>query len=388
MHIIREFKLCNLFICLIFLSVISADSYAKDNKKHDYEALGIAFTSAIEQRDTLAMANLFDVEAFAEKTAGYVFTRQSDIDDYKTGFLSNYPERSMFMDQIMGQLFKEQFSVKYLRVVNGRPLIRYDYALGGHEYMYLIPKKGSDETLLADDMLFLTRGKTSSKSVAEVVQMAIKPSSSVFKRLFDVKEVNTDIVESITRVVSLITESKYQQAYDLLESLPEEIKTSRFVVDTGVQLSGHINDTEYQKQLANLEKYYGDDPTTSFTLIDYHFLKQDFAKAVKAVNVLQKNLGNDGALESLIASIYFESGDLDIAKKHARKAIDIESDFEDAYWVLVNTTNAAKSYDETVAVLDMLQQNFGYQFTVEDFTVEPVYTELVASKAFNDWIKN
>ena len=168
--------------------------------------------------------------------------------------------------------------------------------------------------------------------------------------------------------------------------MPERIQNTRFMIDTAIQLAGHINDQEYQKQLEKLEKYYGDDPTTSFALIDYHFLKQDFTKALKAINVLQNNLGNDAALESLVATVYFESGEMELAKQHALKAISLEDDFENAYWILANSTNATQSYAETVEALGQLEAIFGYEFALEHLTVEPAYAGLIESKVFLDWI--
>lgn len=371
---------------LLFLTVCFSSQVTASDEELGPEALGIAFVNATAKRDTATMGNLFNYEAFVEKTASLVFTDDGDITDFKRGFLSNIPTSSAFMDQVMSELFKEQFIVKYLDVVDGRPLIRFDYVSGGHEYLFLLPQKTNSKSSVADDLFFLSRGKAYSKVVADVSQMAIKPSASVLKRLFDMKDIDTKLTQSVSHIMELTAESKYQEAYDQLGMLPEDVKRSRFMLDTAVQLSGHLSDDEYEKQLGRLEKHYGNDPTTSFSLIDYHFLKKDFAKAVKAVGVMQLNLGNDAALESLVASIYFEAGEIALAKQHAMKAIEIESDFENAYWILVNTTNSTKTYDETVAALEDLQSLFGYEFTAEDFAAEPSYAELTNSKVFNEWL--
>ena len=370
---------------VFFILLFTAQAHSA-NAESEAEAFGVSFTNATINRDTTAMAELFDLNAFTDKAANLAFTKQSDINDFKEGFLSNFEMPAVFMDQIMNELFKNQFNTKYLGVVDGRPLIRFDYESGGHEYMFLLLKQGVSKPVIAEDLFFLTNGKVYSKVIAGVVQMAIKPSESMLKRLFDIKDINTDITESISQIMKLVSENSYQQAYDLLEALPEEVKTTRYIIDIGVQISGAINDDLYEEQLSRLDKYYGNDPSTSFSLIDYHFLKKDYAKAVKTVGVLQRNLGNDAALESMVASIYFESGDMVLAKQHVLKAIEIETDFENSYWILANITNATKSYDETVAALTQLEKNFGYEFTSDDIAREPSYDQLIKSQAFKDWI--
>ena len=388
MDIFTKPNTTNSLLCfLVFLTFLFSSQAHSANNKSDSEALGIAFTHAAVNRDTNAMAKLFDLDAFAEKTANLAFTKQKDISDFKGGFLSNFETQAVFMDQIMNELFKEQFGAKYLRVVDGRPLIRFDYDSGGYEYMFLLPKQGATKTVLAEDLFFLTNGKEYSKVIAGIVQMSINPSESILKRLFDIKDINTDITKSISQIIKLVSENNYQQAYDQLEALPEGVKTSRYMIDIGVQVSGAISDELYEKQLSRLEKHYGNDPSTSFSLIDYHFLKKDYAKAIKTVGVLQRNLGNDGALESMVASIHFEAGDMVLAKQHALKAIDIEADFENSYWTLVGITNATKSYGETVATLSQLENIFGYEFTIESISAEPSYADLIKSQAFKDWIR-
>ena len=200
--------LTTLFVCLTLLS--SNQARAAEGEL-DSEALGIAFANAIVQRDTTAMGYLFDLNAFIEKTANIAYSKQSDIDGFKRGFLSNKPTAKVFMGQVMNEVFKEQFVVKYLKVINGRPLIRYDYVTGGHEYMFLFPKKGSDEKLLAEDMLFISRGKPFSKVLAEAAQLTTKQSSSTLKRLFDIKDVDADFARSFNKITNLVTQSKYQK---------------------------------------------------------------------------------------------------------------------------------------------------------------------------------
>lgn len=370
--------------CVFFFSSLAAQE--KIAPAHDSkEALGMAFSEYFNERDADKLAELFDLKAFSDRIGGKVFSRKSDIKDFTSGFMSSYGADSTFVSDLMGEGFQASAQAKFLRVSDGEPVVRIDYPEGGHEYMLLEfgAKKNINKIV---DIFLLSSGKYSTDAIAGVVQLVVKPSTSALKRFFDVKEINEDVKESLAQIFTHIEANESQKAYDLIEALPQGLRASRSMIDMALTLGEKLNDTEYRKQLSRLDKFYGNDPGTSFMLIDHHFYNEDYAKASASVERIQKKLGNDAALEGLMASLTMSQGKFVEMAGHAKKAIALEPDFEDGYWVLISAYNSLNAYDKMVPIFKQIETLFDYEFVAESFAGDEYYTEFIKSKEFLGWM--
>lgn len=345
------------------------------------DKFAIGYVDSLNSHDIKKLASLLDMKELAYRSARTVLDDKDDIDNYVKGFTKN--NREKFIQQIFQGVFKEKGRALYLRKLkNARPLIRIDYPEGGHEYMVLTLNKSPDKKIIVSDMFFLSAGKDLSVSLGAATQLMLSPSKSVLKRLFGGLEVNKDLVVEFKKIAKFRGEGKYLDAYNVINELPDAVKTKRVILDMAVQFSQFINDDEYRKQLTLLDKYHGKDETTVFILIDHYFYTGEFSKAQSSIDRLINKFGEDGALLNLKANTYFTSKDMRSANVSARKAMKLEPEFEDAYWTLVTVLLQEKKYSEVVSMLNSMESKFSYDFSSGNFIGNDIYKGFVKSSEF------
>jgi tetratricopeptide (TPR) repeat protein len=99
-----------------------------------------------------------------------------------------------------------------------------------------------------------------------------------------------------------------------------------------------------------------DDPTFAFILMDRHFLKKDFDKALKTVRLLMGDLGRDAFLSALEASCLSELGRNKDAVDAADAGLKMEEGDRQLLWTKVSLFAKSKQYPELTEVLGEILQ--------------------------------
>jgi len=184
----------------------------------------------------------------------------------------------------------------------------------------------------------------------------------------------------------LRVEGKNRQAYDLVQTFPDNLKYQKEFLLMSVSFASAFDDDIYRSQLSELAQRYGDDPKQAFMLIDHYFYEEDWVSAANAIQISKKEWADDDALNILLVEILIRSGQDDAAVEASLQAISIAPNNEDAYWAALSSYNKTAQFDQAVSVLTTLQEKFSYTFTTEEFQKNPEYNGLVASDAFVEWI--
>jgi tetratricopeptide (TPR) repeat protein len=292
------------------------------------------------------------------------------------------PEDKM-LTQMFAAVFTQQAKAHFLRVVNrNEPLIRIDYPDSGHEYAILHTKRSANHNINIVDMFLMSSGKDMSAALGATSQLILRPSNSLLKRLFGKVDLDSKVLASLQEAARLRNAGKFKEAYDLVESFPDEVKNTRVMIDLAILLSQSVNDDEYRKQLSRLEKYFGNDDSTLFLLIDHHFFNKEYAKVHASIDRLIEKLGADGALYNLKANAYYVSNDFANAKKFTMKAIQTEPDFEAAYWTRATVLTVNEDYAELIKLFEQIEKKFGYSITAQNFNGQKFYNKFVQSPEY------
>ena len=91
---------------------------------------------------------------------------------------------------------------------------------------------------------------------------------------------------------------------------------------------------------------------------------------------------------NLYAAIEDARGNFKLAEDYAKRAIQVEPDFEESYWTLINIYCKNEQFTEAVKVVQSLEQNFGYQFTQANFAEVDIFQEFSQSAEFLNWLQN
>lgn len=178
-----------------------------------------------------------------------------------------------------------------------------------------------------------------SKSPLEVFLKGNRTSGKDFDRAIAISE--------------LVQKGQFREALDQSETLPPAVRKDRFIQFVRVQAATALKDDARQLEvLDEMAAIFPNDPTFAFILIDRHFMKKEFTKALDTVNVLMSDLGRDAFLSALEASCLSELQRPKDALKAVEEGLKVENGDRQLLWTKVSLLAKQKHYAEVSEALD------------------------------------
>jgi tetratricopeptide (TPR) repeat protein len=205
--------------------------------------------------------------------------------------------------------------------------------------------------------------------------------------VFDVVSNRKQTITALSRIMQLQKQQRYADVVGQFFELDEPLQQNRLLNIINVKASNLSQDMQlYEKALANLERYYGDDPNMAFLLIDYYFMQGRYPKVIATVNSLQSSFGvDDAALIALKANTFLMQGRYDHAAELAVQAIEVEPEYEHSYWSLFSARVGAGQYRPAVEAAKVLQERFNYDMS-PSYLIDIVPDEtFLESSEYKNW---
>jgi len=115
---------------------------------------------------------------------------------------------------------------------------------------------------------------------------------------------------------------------------------------------GLQDEARYIQVLDEISAAFPNDPSLGLILVDRHFLKKEYTKALEIVNWLIVDLGRDAFLSTLEASNLSELGRSEDALEAVEAGLKVEEGDLPLLWSRVNLMSKAKRYAEVARTLD------------------------------------
>ncbi len=146
-----------------------------------------------------------------------------------------------------------------------------------------------------------------------------------------------------------------------------------------------VNDDEYAAAIDDYRKNHPNDASADLLSIDGDIMKKRYPEALASVDRLDKSVGGDPHLDLTRAGIQIEAKNYDEARALAHKLIEAEPDNSNGHWTLVNLSLKTGKYDDTLAELRILKNE--YHLTFQDMSKVPEYSGFVKSRQYQEWLK-
>lgn len=122
-------------------------------------------------------------------------------------------------------------------------------------------------------------------------------------------------------------------------------------------------------------------------LVDYYVLNGEPQKAIDVVDSIEKKIVKDAVFSLLRASVYQADKQNDRYIHHIYEAISTGITYEDIYWSLLDFFIQEDMHSDSILVLNILMETFGYSFAKSSFENLPEYERFIASSEFSEWAK-
>lgn len=255
------------------------------------------------------------------------------------------------------------------REVDGVPLVlvRAAAPTGGVGYSDLELVRMADGTVKGRDLRNHGVGEKNSETVRRLVLPSIvKTNRPALVRLFEGKHPMVEHFDEWVAFVKATQEGNVSRALELYDGLPEALRIDKFFMQaymTILDIENPDQMTRYQSAVDDYMVRYADDPSADFIGLDFHFFREEFDKALASVERLIERFGEDGYLAELRSRVLYEQDRLDEARAEAEKAIRLEPDYEDAYFLLLDLCADQRDFGRLAECLRTLEDDFEYDMT-------------------------
>lgn len=193
--------------------------------------------------------------------------------------------------------------------------------------------------------------------------------------------------EKIKLMTDLRQAGKFQEALNNYYALPVSVQKDKTVLLVRFAVSVQADEQEYVRAMEDLKTALPDDPCLDLILVDAHFLKREYHKAIKCLDRFEKVVGEDAYIKFLRGNVQYASGDRPNAQKSLRKAIAQEPTLVPPYWTLVTISLEDKAFADTAKLLTTLEKTLLVPIAA-DLSQVPAYAEFVKSKEYEQWMNS
>lgn len=332
---------------------------------------------------------MIDFETIVDKALKGLEINPKFAQSFRRGMLSDKTKNNV------GQSFVDKFAnggrVDLIRSrSNGKlnkSLIRLQFGNdGGFGYMEL-------HVLLKNKQAVITEwydyglGLHYSTALRQIVALSAS-KASIIGRVFDIVTDQRKLAKDVMNVLTMYKNKQFDKVKTTYSGMGRKHKRIRIFMVLMTQIASASGDDDfYNKVLNDLAQYHGDDPKLTFLLLDFYYTNGQFDKYIDSLDGFIHEIGiNDEALISLKAQGHIDKKEFDTAIAMLSKIVKSKSDFEHAYWVLLNAYVLSRDYKSAIKICDQLQTQFDYILNKDVFSVDPMFNAFIESKAFSKWM--
>jgi hypothetical protein len=392
MKILRQFALL-VFIAFTLVSFTADASSSATNPRAKIDpntkAHGERFVKLIAERNADAWVKLFDVDALS--AIAFKDTPLSDKEKAaaKRGFSSGLARSAKSMMVMMERNRNRPKLLISLPTASGSSqLLRLDSydekdQPAGHTYIRLtLNAKGE----LVDYLDYMA-GEWASASVRKFVAITME-SGTMLEKVLGVKSADSSKALKHAQAYSAAMQQQdFKAALAELRAMPKEFQDLLAISTLEVTAAQNIDEPTYRKSLASLAKKFQNDPNVQLILLDHYFFEKQFDAGIKALEIFERQVIEDGATNVLKCTYHDEAGRKDNALASCERATQVEPDFDQGWWGLIVHAIAQGKTAKAVQAMTGYENQFKLKLTEADLKDMDGFAKLKASTEYKAWTK-
>ena len=365
--------------------VLASTAFASQQKPSELESYNRFMTNVLErikQRDAAFFNDSVDLNLILNDLITKGDFSKNDGRDIKAGFIKGY---SRFGDIFISKL-PETFTPKLISMVKkGNRYYATVRMFAGEEGMayYNFHLTKTKKGIQIVDWRDYSSGLLLSDALSQVIIM-MAPSSSVLERIYDGISGTAKERNKLMEAISAAVKKDYRQYIKHYKKLNLSTRKNKIFCVIAVQLAMESDDDEtYMWSMENLERFHGNDPSVSMLLIDYYYMKNEFAKVDEKMVQLQQKVGDkDSAIWWFRSEIAKTLGNLSKALDFAKRGIKAEPLYEETYWTLLDCYIVLKEYKNAAEMANKIENMFNVEIDDNSLMTVEGYSAAIRSSAW------
>lgn len=343
--------------------------------------IGNTIDSTLYNLDTSYVDSIFDYDFFTKRVI-----RDNNILNKPKNFeiVSNGVKKYLSFGKIIKKELEKGSYYDFLRCYVDKNkkfhlifrLYNENDGLNYHDYI-LNEVKGNYKLI---DVFAFGSGEYISDTFRTIYLQSFESENSFFSR-YD------SSLSKLTKIRKLVQEEKHQEAYDLYSTIPLKYANTKPFMLVYISITSGLDDEFYIKAIEEYERLYPNDPTLSLFLIDKNFIKEEYKKALKNIDDLDKLLVGDSFLDLYRGNIYNQMEDYETAKECYVRMVENYPFFYEGYDNLFSLYVQLGDKKNALKSLESIMTSFEY--TKEDLGnwIKEYYPDFYKEESFKDWLK-
>jgi hypothetical protein len=351
------------------------------------DEFGRSMEAAVKQRDKRAFGEMIDWNVVLDRSLRELQLPPEADRGFRSGVLDSINDSGGWADQIIQQCTNGA-SYRFLRARENdgqkTVLFRLNGPSGINYHEYLLTNAGG-RLRASDAIIYLAGERMSEIFRRSAIPLAQQLPKMWLDRLTKPQSTYIANFRNVSKMAEKLREQRPDEALAIYRQLPAELQRDKNVLMIRYQAAVAASDLELIAALEDFRRHHPNDVCLDFLLIDYYIVRREFAKALEAINRVDKSVGGDPFLDSLRADVVFRQGDSAKAFQFAENAVNGVKDVADPVYTLIGLSLEAKDHARTLAGLRLLEVRFQVRFA--DLKTVPEYAEFVKSPQGAEWIR-
>ena len=252
----------------------------------------------------------------------------------------------------------------------------------GMNYHDVILGRGAAGKVRAIDIHVYLTGETLSQTFRRML-IPLAASAGIMGRLSGEESLLVKHIEDVQTMSVAAQSGDRAQALRAYGKLPRALQKEKFIQLMRVTATQTGDEADYIAALDEMQQLFPNDPCMDMLLIDSHFMKKEWDKALASVDRLDKQLDGDPYLDVMRTGLLMEKGEKDEALRRAQSAAKALPDIQESHWSLLTAALMKQDYDLALETMKRLETKFSVQFT--DLRGNAEFAGFVASPQFAAW---
>jgi hypothetical protein len=268
----------------------------------------------------------------------------------------------------------------------GKGLVRVDLGEAGSGYMDMHLLQSDDGEVRIVDWYSYATGQLYSETLRQGAA-SLLPTPTLLGKIYDIASNKKEHAEALVKLLGMHRRGEHEQMARKFLSLDEGLRKSRLLNIVAFQSANLSGDMKlYGKMLQNIERYFKDDESMAFVLIDYYYLEGEYDQVIATADRLQQSFGvEDANLMVIKANALLEMNRAQESAALAQRVTEFEPEYEYAYLSLLTAQVQQKQHAQAVATAKVLEQRFLYNLTPQALAENEFYADFVKSDEYRNW---
>lgn len=361
-----------------------------DNPISDEEAAEFSqrFIAGLKSGNQSKLSEVLDLDMVAARTMQGIELSNDEFEAMRKRILVDLTSESGLSGQV-ATVLASGGSYRQLQVheVDGhkRVLLRLLAPQSGVNYHDVVLNKTDDGKIRAVDVHVVLTGEMLSETMKRIlIPLAARQNPSLLERLTPREKSVSARMKDILRMMDSVSRNSFADALATFDRLPTDVKTEKFVLLLRLRAArepGYEN--IYNQAIEDFRLHHADDPCIALLSIDYHLTRNEFDRALKSIEEVDKAVGSDPYLNVLRAIAADGQKDPDEARRLLAASIESDPGIRQAWVGLISLDLRRKAFPEVLRSLKEMDRLFQPKWT--DVATNEAYAEFAKSPQYGEW---